>query len=99
MGKAFLEQTLIAVFISTHETLRAEKFFKKCDMPFKPVIKPRGISSRCQMGLRFSPENLEILLEIVSQNGLALTGVYEKRGDAWEKATLPDKTKSVKTKT
>jgi hypothetical protein len=76
----------IALFISTHETLRAEKFLQDGGIDFKTVIKPRNITSECGMGLEFYNRDKEIVLKICKENKLMLAGIFFKREDgSWEK--------------
>ncbi len=75
----------IVLFISTHETLRAENFFQEEGINFKPVIKPRSITSECGMGLEFYSRDKEKVLKICMENNLVLTGIYFKKEDgSWK---------------
>ncbi|OGW00527.1 MAG: hypothetical protein A2889_08630 [Nitrospinae bacterium RIFCSPLOWO2_01_FULL_39_10] len=76
----------IVLFISTHETLRAEKILKSEDIYFKTVIKPRSITSECGMGLEFNRNDKERILKICKENNLKLAGIFFKRKDGgWER--------------
>ncbi len=76
----------IALFISTHETLRAEKFFHEGGINFKTVIKPRNITSECGMGLEFYTRDKERVLKICRENNLVLTGIFCKKEDGcWKR--------------
>jgi len=76
----------IILFISTHETLRAEKILKSKDIDFKTVIKPRSITSECGFGLEFESRDKENVLKICRENNLRLSGIFFKRKDGgWEK--------------
>ncbi len=76
----------IALFISTHETLRAEKFLEAGGIVFKTVIKPRNITSECGMGLEFDSNDKDRALKICQQNNLRLTGIFLLKSDgSWEK--------------
>lgn len=76
----------IILFISTHETLMAEKILKSEDIDFKTVIKPRSITSECGMGLEFNCYDKEKVLKICRDNNLKLAGIFFKREDGgWER--------------
>lgn len=76
----------IVLFISTHETLRAEKFLKSEDIDFKTIIKPRSITSECGFGLEFDSQLREKILTICKNNKLRMSGIFILRGkDIWEK--------------
>jgi hypothetical protein len=76
----------IALFISTHETLMAEKLFQAGGIVFKTVIKPRNITSECGMGLEFDGNDQEIVLKICRENNLRLIGIFFlKENGVWEK--------------
>jgi len=75
----------IAVFDTTFETLRAEDFFKRQKIRFRPVLKPRKIGSACRMALQFSCDDLAAAKKAISGSGLTLKGFYEKEGTGWKK--------------
>ncbi|MBI3813967.1 MAG: DUF3343 domain-containing protein [Nitrospinae bacterium] len=76
----------IVLFISTHETLRAEKFLQAGGIAFKTVIKPRNITSECGMGLEFESSDKETVLKICLENNLRLAGIFlSKEKGIWEK--------------
>jgi len=74
-------EKLLAVFISTHETLRAERMFKEARIKVRTTIKPRKISSNCQMAITFSPDNIKDIRKTVTANNLKLVGYYKKGAD------------------
>ncbi len=76
-----MTEKLLAVFISTHETLRAERMFKEAKIRVRATIKPRKISSNCQMAITFSPDKIKDIRKTVKVNGLKLVGSYKKDAD------------------
>ena len=72
------KKTLIAVFVSTHETLRAEKEFKEAGVKIRTTIKPRLISSDCQLALTFAEDDLARISQIVHDEILDLKGFYKQ---------------------
>ncbi len=74
----------IAVFDTTFETLRAEDFFKRQKIRYRPILKPRKIGSACRMALQFSCDELAAAKKAVSKSGLSLKGFYEKEGEGWK---------------
>ena len=77
--------TLIAIFETTYETLRAEDFFRDAGMAFRPVLKPRKIGSACRMALQFDEEYLASAKKAVDNGKLALKAFYRKDGERWQK--------------
>jgi len=58
----------LIVFKTTYETLRAEKLFKKNNTKCKIIIKPRVISSSCNLAIIIDPDFLDQALEIFKTN-------------------------------
>ena len=73
----------IAVFDTTFETLRAEDFFRKQKIKFRPILKPRKIGSACRMALQFSCDDIGMAKKAIKSGGLTLKGFYEKKGEVW----------------
>jgi len=73
-----VDAKIIAVFVSTHETLRAEKVFMEAGIKIRTRIKPRRISANCQMALAFPDIFLEDIYGLVKKNRLEMTGVYRE---------------------
>ena len=65
----------IAVFLTTHATLKAEETLKKAKIPLEVVPKPARIRSRCGLALRIPVEYLEKVREISSGEDLKLVEV------------------------
>ncbi len=78
---------LIAVFVSTHETLRAEKAFKKARIKVRSTVKPRHISASCQLAITFPEEKLSDIKRVVKEMSLELTHFFrqDENGD-WAEA-------------
>jgi hypothetical protein len=60
----------VALFLSVHHALRAEKLLKTADIPCKLIPVPRHLSSDCGVCLRFDPA-------LRSRIEAALTGSVE----------------------
>lgn len=75
----------IAVFNSNHDTLQAEKTFKQHQIPTRPIIKPRKISSSCTLALEFDWEHSQKIIEICTENKLSLIGIFQKQKEGWKK--------------
>jgi hypothetical protein len=75
----------LAVFPSTHLTLRGEKLFAEAGVPGRAVMKPRRIASDC--GLAIALPAAEIAR---ARAALAAAGVearfYLPEGDGWRDA-------------
>ncbi|VAX23758.1 hypothetical protein MNBD_NITROSPINAE02-1796 [hydrothermal vent metagenome] len=81
-----MAKTLIVLFESTNETMRAEKAFKLAGIRVRAVIKPRKISSNCQMALSFPDESLGDVERAIVIESLKLAGYYRRREDGdWVK--------------
>lgn len=78
-------RTLIAIFDTTYETLRAEDYFREEGVVFRPVLKPRKIGSACRMALQFGEEYLPSAKGAVAKGKLALKAFYWKDGEQWQK--------------
>lgn len=79
---------LIAVFESTHETMKAEKALKEARIRFRTTIKPRAIGSDCQMALTFDEKDLAGVAKVIDEKSLKLTGFFVKAGDgSWRPAS------------
>lgn len=77
---------LIAVFLSTHETLRAERAFKEQRIKVRATVKPRKISSNCQLAIEFGEESKEAIAEIIEEGKFDFLGFFSRTGkDEWRK--------------
>jgi len=82
-------EKLMAVFVSTHETLRAERAFKEERIKVRATIKPRAISSNCQMAITFAPAERRRVAAVVERERLDLVGYYRTgANDRWEVAPV-----------
>ena len=55
----------VALFLSVHHALRAEKLLKKAEIPCKLIPVPRHLSTDCGVCLRFAPalrQRIEMVL-------------------------------------
>lgn len=75
----------IAVFETTHETLRAEDFFRAQNVSSRPVLRPRGLGSSCRMALLFDEEELEKAKKAVVEGSLVLKSFHRFESGAWVK--------------
>lgn len=79
-----LDSQAIAVFDTTHETLKAEQHFRERGIRFKPVVKPRGIESQCGMAERVEKADADGVIALSRECGLNLLGIYTLSPDgAW----------------
>ncbi len=72
---------LIAVFESTHETMRAERAFKERRIKVRAIMKPRVISSSCQMALSLPDEKHASAVAVISDEALRFVGFFRKSKD------------------
>jgi 7,8-dihydro-6-hydroxymethylpterin-pyrophosphokinase len=80
-----VEGKVITVFQSTHATLKAEKEFKEAGIKVRTTVKPRKISSNCQLALVVSQEDVSRVREVVKEHDLDLIGFYQQTShEEWE---------------
>ncbi|MBI5186785.1 MAG: DUF3343 domain-containing protein [Nitrospinae bacterium] len=81
-----MDEKIILLFPTTHETLLAEKVLKENNIRVKPRIKPRVISSQCGIGLEADEGRLPSILSLCEKNRFSRPGVFkESEGKGWEK--------------
>ncbi len=66
----------VAVFTTTHQTLKAEKLFKEMQIRVRPVPRPRRILSECGLALQFYAEDEERLLDLCQEHHMDLIGTF-----------------------
>lgn len=66
----------VVTFESTHHAIKGEKIFEEHDILFKTIPTPREISLSCGLSIRFDLEYLDRVIELYSNNTLAIKGVY-----------------------
>ncbi|MBI5815460.1 MAG: DUF3343 domain-containing protein [Nitrospinae bacterium] len=76
-----MKERVIAVFVTTHETMLAEKTFKTGGVKFRTALKPRKLGGSCQMALTFAPEIFQRARDVVKESGLKLEGFYRQDGE------------------
>ncbi|MBI4665938.1 MAG: DUF3343 domain-containing protein [Nitrospinae bacterium] len=85
---------IYAVFTTTHETMRAEKFLKQAGIKFRTAIKPRSLGGSCQMALSFAPDSLNRIISLATANGLGLVGFFIEKNGGWEKLSTANPAQS-----
>jgi hypothetical protein len=70
----------LAVFNTTHQTLKAEKLLKNLGLRVRPVPKPTWISTACGLALEISLQDKEEILSACRANGLEIQGIYSLTG-------------------
>ena len=73
----------IAVFNSNHDALQAEKLLKQKHIRVRPIIKPRKISSSCNIALEVGVENSQKVMEICNVKKLYFSGFFQKKCEDW----------------
>ena len=59
------EQRCIVTFPSTHMALRAERLARHAGIPVQMIPAPRRLSADCNMAMETSPENRDVLHELL----------------------------------
>ncbi len=74
----------VAVFPTTHLTLKAEKVFEREDIPYRTVMKPRRISSDCGLAIRISGDDVGRSRDAVLSAGLVPAAFFREADRGWE---------------
>ena len=65
----------VALFLSVHHALRAEKLLRTADIPCKLIPVPRHLSSDCGVCLRFAP-SLRSRIETVMRDRVEIGSIH-----------------------
>ncbi len=85
-----MSKKLIVVFVSTHETLKAERVFKEGGVKVRTTTKPRTIDSNCQLALTFKDDELAKVRKITQDESLSGAGFFRQGEDGlWERLDIP----------
>lgn len=71
MAKREKVPTLIISFKTTTNAIAAEKFFLENELPGRIIPLPREVSSGCGLSWKAKPEEEELLVSALENNGLA----------------------------
>lgn len=81
-----MSKRLIVVFISTHETMKAERVFKEGGIRVRTTTRPRSIESNCQLALTFKEDELAKIRKITEKQSLTGAGFFREGEDGqWER--------------
>ena len=81
-----MSKRLIVVFISTHETMKAERVFKEGGIRVRTTTRPRSIESNCQLALTFKENEFSKIREITEKQSLSGAGFFRQLDDGrWER--------------
>ena len=76
MAKREKVPTLIISFKTTTNAIAAEKFFQDNELPGRIIPLPREVSSGCGLSWKAKPEEEELLVSALNENGLAFAGTH-----------------------
>ena len=68
--------TLIISFKTTTNAIAAEKFFLENELPGRIIPLPREVSSGCGLSWKAKPEEEELLVSALKDNGLAYNATH-----------------------
>ena len=68
--------TLIISFATTTNAMAAEKFFLENELPGRIIPLPREVSSGCGLSWKAKPEEEELLVAALKDNGLAYNATH-----------------------
>jgi len=75
---------VIAVFPTTHATLKAEKILKEDGLDIRTAVKPKGVSAGCQLALTMPGEAMDRAGALLEKQGEAAPRFYTAGdGGAW----------------
>jgi hypothetical protein len=81
-----MSKRLIVVFISTHETMKAERVFKEGGIRVRTTTRPRNIESNCQLALTFKEDEFAMIREICEKQSLVGAAFFcEGEKGVWER--------------
>lgn len=81
-----MSKKLIVVFISTHETMKAERVFKEGGVKVRTTTRPRIIDSNCQLALTFEDDELVKIRGITEKQSLSGARFFRQGKDGlWER--------------
>ncbi|VAX19271.1 hypothetical protein MNBD_NITROSPINAE03-1505 [hydrothermal vent metagenome] len=85
-----MSKKFIVVFISTHETMKAERAFKEGGAKVRTTTRPRAIDSNCQLALTFKEEEFAKIRQITEKQSLSGAGFFRQgEGGLWERLDIP----------
>ncbi|VAX24513.1 hypothetical protein MNBD_NITROSPINAE04-740 [hydrothermal vent metagenome] len=85
-----MSKKFIVVFISTHETMKAERAFKEGGVKVRTTTRPRTIDSNCQLALTFKDDELDKIVAITKKQSLSGAGFFRQgEGGLWERLDIP----------
>ncbi len=70
--------TCVGAFHATYAVLKAEKFLKTRGIAVKLIPVPRQISSNCGISIRFDCRELDLVMEVISDLGEDLEGIFRQ---------------------
>ncbi len=75
---------LVAVFATTHLTLKAEKALKDAGVGHRTVMKPRKISSDCGLAIKLEHSDVDRAKDIFLSSACLPARIYRQDGREWE---------------
>lgn len=73
---------LLAVFNSAHRVMQAENVLKKQGIAILLIPAPRALSTDCGLAIRFSNDQLDRVLQALTNENLAPATIYRKASDS-----------------
>lgn len=76
-----MNESFLAVFESTTETLKAERALKEAGLKPRSVIKPRKLGGSCQMALKLPTSSFAKVGDVSAELRLKLVGFFVQNDD------------------
>jgi len=79
-----LNSVLLAVFPTTHTTLKAEKALKEAGVDHRTIMKPRRISSDCGLAIRLDKTDMERATSVITDSSCLPARIFRQVDMDWE---------------
>ncbi|OGP31905.1 MAG: hypothetical protein A2073_02465 [Deltaproteobacteria bacterium GWC2_42_11] len=77
------KRVCFAVFGSTNSVLKAEKVFKKNNIPFKLMPTPKQLAPYCDISITFSESRIKDVKDMLNNANIRVKGYYIKNGEEY----------------
>jgi len=75
------ETYCVVAFNSTHHAIKGEKKLQDKGVKIKTIPTPREITASCGLSIRFEPDLLHEVKEIIDEDRLDIKGIYKVKKD------------------
>ena len=79
-----IDTPLVAVFATTHLTLKAEKALKDAGVGHRTIMKPRKISSDCGLAIRLGHSDVDRAKDVFLNSACLPARIFRQAAREWE---------------